>query len=39
MRQRWVTRGEFKDMILNARILDDSTVAAHALLLLHEERC
>ena len=38
MRQRWVTRGEFKDMILNASILDDSTVAAYSLLLLHEER-
>ena len=38
MRQRWVTRGEFKDMILNASILDDSTVAAYSLLMLHEER-
>jgi 8-oxo-dGTP pyrophosphatase MutT (NUDIX family) len=38
MRQRWVTRREFKDMILNASILDDSTVAAYSLLLLHEER-
>ena len=38
MRQRWVTRAEFKDMILNASILDDSTVAAYSLLLLHEER-
>jgi 8-oxo-dGDP phosphatase len=38
MRQRWVTRSEFKDMIRSASILDDSTVAAYSLLLLHEER-
>ncbi|MGO9217318.1 MAG: ADP-ribose pyrophosphatase, partial [Streptosporangiaceae bacterium] len=37
MRQRWVTRAEFKNMILNGRITDDSTVAAYSLLLLHEE--
>jgi 8-oxo-dGTP pyrophosphatase MutT (NUDIX family) len=38
MRQRWVTRAEFKDMIRGTSVLDDSTVAAYALLLLHEER-
>ncbi len=38
MRQRWVNRAEFKDMIRNAMILDDSTVAAYSLLMLHEER-
>ncbi len=37
MRQRWVTRAEFKDMIRNGRITDDSTVAAYSLLMLHEE--
>ena len=37
MRQRWVTRPEFKNMILNGRITDDSTVAAYSLLMLHEE--
>jgi 8-oxo-dGTP pyrophosphatase MutT (NUDIX family) len=37
MRQRWVTRAEFKNMILNGRITDDSTVAAYSLLVLHEE--
>lgn len=37
MRQCWVSRREFKTMILNGTITDDSTVAAYALLLLHEE--
>ena len=37
MQQRWVPRGEFKNMIRNGTITDDSTVAAYSLLLLHEE--
>ncbi|MBW8482999.1 NUDIX hydrolase [Actinomadura sp. PM05-2] len=37
MRQCWITRAEFKRMIRDGRITDDSTVAAYALLLLHEE--
>ena len=37
MRQRWVPRGEFKNMIRNGTITDDSTVAAYSLLMLHEE--
>ena len=37
MRQRWVARGEFKNMIRNGTITDDSTVAAYSLLMLHEE--
>ena len=37
MQQRWVLRGEFKDMIRNGTITDDSTVAAYSLLMLHEE--
>ncbi len=37
MQQRWVPRGEFKNMIRNGTITDDSTVAAYSLLMLHEE--
>ncbi len=37
MKHRWVPRGEFKNMIRNGTITDDSTVAAYSLLLLHEE--
>ncbi|HUY44837.1 MAG TPA: NUDIX hydrolase [Streptosporangiaceae bacterium] len=37
MRHRWVSRDEFKDMIRNGLITDDSTVAAYSLLMLHEE--
>ena len=37
MRHRWVSRAEFKNMILNGSITDDSTVAAYSLLMLHEE--
>ena len=37
MQQRWVTRAEFKNMIRNGTITDDSTVAAYSLLMLHEE--
>ena len=37
MQQRWVSRTEFKNMIRNAAITDDSTVAAYSLLALHEE--
>jgi hypothetical protein len=37
MRQEWVSRAEFKNMIRNGLITDDSTVAAFALLLLHED--
>ena len=37
MQHRWVPRGEFKNMIRNGSITDDSTVAAYSLLMLHEE--
>jgi 8-oxo-dGDP phosphatase len=37
MRHCWVSRREFKTMVLNGTITDDSTVAAYSLLLLHEE--
>jgi 8-oxo-dGTP pyrophosphatase MutT (NUDIX family) len=37
MLHAWVTRPQFRDMILNADITDDSTVAAYSLLLLHEQ--
>lgn len=36
MRCRWVSRGEFEQMIRDQQITDDSTVAAYTLLLLHE---
>jgi 8-oxo-dGTP pyrophosphatase MutT (NUDIX family) len=38
MRQRFVTRAEFKDLIRDGHITDDSTLAAYTLLTLHEER-
>jgi 8-oxo-dGDP phosphatase len=38
MRQAFVAREEFEAMIREGRITDDSTVAAYALLLLHERR-
>lgn len=38
MRQQWVTRAEFERMILDGRVTDDSSVAAYALLSLHERR-
>jgi 8-oxo-dGTP pyrophosphatase MutT (NUDIX family) len=37
MRHRWVSCGEFKNMIRDGTITDDSTVAAYSLLVLHEE--
>ena len=37
MRHCWVSRREFRTMVLNGTITDDSTVAAYSLLLLHEE--
>ncbi|MFC7729203.1 NUDIX hydrolase [Actinomadura keratinilytica] len=37
MRQRFVTREEFKRLVRAGEITDDATVAAYALLLLHEE--
>ncbi len=36
MRQEWVPRARFEDMIRDGRITDDSTVAAYALLLMSE---
>ena len=36
MRQAWVPRARFEEMIGEGAITDDSTVAAYALLLLHE---
>ena len=38
MRQQWVTRDQFEQMIEDGVITDDSTLAAYALLLLHEKR-
>jgi 8-oxo-dGDP phosphatase len=35
---KWVPRTEFETMIANDRIIDDSTLAAYALLLLAERR-
>jgi 8-oxo-dGTP pyrophosphatase MutT (NUDIX family) len=37
MRQQWVTRDRFEEMIRDGAITDDSTLAAYALLLLHEK--
>ena len=34
MRQAWVPRARFEDMIGEGRITDDSTLAAYALLLM-----
>ena len=36
MRQEWVRRTRFEEMITEGAITDDSTVAAYALLLLRE---
>ena len=36
MRQAWVPRARFEEMIGEGAITDDSTVAAYALLLLYE---
>jgi 8-oxo-dGDP phosphatase len=38
MRQDWVSRARFEQMIAEGVITDDSTVAAYSLLLLHERR-
>ena len=38
MRQQWVTRDRFEEMVRDGVITDDSTLAAYALLLLHEKR-
>jgi 8-oxo-dGTP pyrophosphatase MutT (NUDIX family) len=37
MRHAWVSRAEFAGMISGGAITDDATVAAYALLLLHEQ--
>ena len=37
MRQQWVTREAFEQMIGDGAITDDSTLAAYTLLLLHEK--
>ncbi|MQY05561.1 NUDIX domain-containing protein [Actinomadura macrotermitis] len=37
MRQRWFSRAEFKQLIRDGLITDDSTLAAYTLLTLHEE--
>jgi 8-oxo-dGTP pyrophosphatase MutT (NUDIX family) len=36
MRQEWVSRAQFEEMIRDGRITDDSTLAAYGLLLMHE---
>lgn len=36
MRHEWFTRAEFERMIRDGRVKDNSTLAAYALLLLHE---
>jgi hypothetical protein len=36
MRQAWLPRARFEEMIAEGLITDDSTVAAYALLLMHE---
>jgi 8-oxo-dGTP pyrophosphatase MutT (NUDIX family) len=38
IRHGWVTRDEFEKMVRDAKITDDSTLAAYALLLLAERR-
>jgi 8-oxo-dGTP pyrophosphatase MutT (NUDIX family) len=38
IRHEWVSREEFEKMVRDARITDDSTLAAYALLLLAERR-
>jgi 8-oxo-dGTP pyrophosphatase MutT (NUDIX family) len=37
MRHHWVTRQRFKNMIRSGAVTDDASVAAYALLVLHEE--
>ena len=37
MLQQWVPRAQFEDMVRNGAITDDSSLAAYALLLLHEK--
>ena len=37
MRHQWVSRAEFTGMVRRGAIVDDATVAAYTLLLLHEE--
>jgi len=37
MRHYWVTRARFRDMARGGLITDDATIAAYALLMLHEE--
>ena len=38
LRHEWVPRDEFEKMVRDRRIIDDSTLAAYALLLLAERR-
>ncbi len=38
IRHEWVAREEFEKMVQDAKIIDDSTLAAYALLLLAERR-
>ncbi len=38
IRHEWVAREEFEKMVRDAKIIDDSTLAAYALLLLAERR-
>ena len=38
MRQAWVPRGRFEEMITAGEITDDSTLAGYALLLMYERR-
>jgi hypothetical protein len=38
MRQAWLPRARFEEMIAEGVITDDSTLAAYALLLIRERR-
>jgi 8-oxo-dGTP pyrophosphatase MutT (NUDIX family) len=38
MRQAWVPRAEFEEMVRDGRVVDNSTLAAYALLLVAERR-
>jgi 8-oxo-dGDP phosphatase len=38
MRQQWFSRGQFEEMVRDGAVTDDSSLAAYALLLLHEKR-
>jgi 8-oxo-dGTP pyrophosphatase MutT (NUDIX family) len=38
MRQQWVSRGQFEEMVRDGAVTDDSSLAAYALLGLHEKR-